>query len=260
MSLIDTHIHLYADEFYSDREALIAAAASKGINRFLLPNIDKDSIEGMLALCSSHKNACYPMFGLHPCSVKEDFEEQLSIIRSSYEENKKNTVAIGEIGLDFYWDLTYKKEQELAFRNQVDWAIEMDLPVVIHSRNSTNELIGILKEINNPRVHGVFHCFSGDLSQANEIIKLGFYLGIGGVVTFKNSGMDKVVPHLPIDRILLETDGPYLAPVPFRGKRNEPAYLKLIAEKIAELKNISLADLAIATTYNAEQLFKLKSV
>src|SRR5688572_20664309 len=256
MSISDTHIHLYAEEYSTDRDALIAAAHQAGIDRFLLPNIDKDSIDGMVALCTQWPENIQPMFGLHPCSVKEDFESQLEFIRNAYEKHKRNTVAIGEIGLDFYWDLTYKKEQELAFRKQVKWALEENLPIVIHSRNSTNELIEILKEINNPQLKGVFHCFSGDLAQANEIMGLGFHLGIGGVITFKNSGLDKVVPHLPLDRIVLETDGPYLAPVPHRGKRNEPAYLKLIAEKVAALKEITFEELTNITTYNASKLFK----
>ena len=259
MSITDTHIHLYAEEYNADRDALIAAAQKSGVERFLLPNIDKDSIDGMIALCIQWPENIQPMFGLHPCSVKEDFEAQLEYIHDAYVNHKHNTVAIGEIGLDFYWDLTYKKEQELAFRKQVKWALEENLPIVIHSRNSTNELIEILREINNPDIHGVFHCFSGDLAQANEIIGLGFHLGIGGVVTFKNSGLDKVVPHLPLDRIVLETDGPYLAPVPHRGKRNEPAYLKLIAEKVATLKEITFEELTDITTHNASKLFKSAS-
>jgi len=256
MNLIDTHIHFYAGEYDADRDELLKSARQSGVQKLLLPNIDTDTLQGMLELCSNWSDTFKPMFGLHPCSVKEDFEIQLQTIRESLMKHS-NAVAIGETGLDFYWDLTYKKEQEAAFRQQVDWAIEFDLPVVIHSRNATDELINILNEINNPLLRGVFHCFSGTPEQAAKILQLGFYLGIGGVVTFKNSGLDKIIPGLPLDRIVLETDGPYLAPVPYRGKRNEPGYLKLIADKVASLKGISLEAVAEATTKNASMLFKI---
>ena len=226
-----------------------------GVEHFFLPNIDKDSIQSMLDVCAIWKS-CRPMFGLHPCSVKEDYEEQLSVIHKVLTDHRQEAIAIGEVGLDFYWDVTYKKEQETAFRIQAQWALEMDLPLVIHSRNSTDELIDIISGMNEPRLKGVFHCFSGNLEQANKIVALGFYLGIGGVVTFKNSGLDKIIPDLPFDKLLLETDGPYLAPVPFRGKRNEPAYLRLVAEKIAEIKKISLDEVAAITSSNAKKLFQ----
>ena len=255
--LTDTHIHLYAEEYDSDRKLLIEQALQAGVSRFLLPNIDNSSLDGMLSLCYNYPGTCHPMIGLHPCYIKEDYAAQLQLIRSALEKDRKDVVAIGEIGLDFYWDLTFKKEQEVAFREQVQWALELELPIAIHSRNSTNELIDILKDINSPNLQGVFHCFSGNTQQAAEILNLGFYLGIGGVVTFKNSGLDKIIPELPLNRILLETDGPYLAPVPFRGKRNEPAYLKLIAEKVAALKGITLEELAKATSENASNLFKI---
>ncbi|MDQ3051980.1 MAG: TatD family hydrolase [Bacteroidota bacterium] len=260
MSLVDTHIHLYANDYDTDRDDLIVAARKSGVQRFCLPNIDTESLGGMLALSAKWKNVCFPMFGLHPCSVKEDYKKQLDVIYRSLQLNREQAVGIGETGLDFYWDLTHKKEQMDALLVQAQWAREMKLPLVIHSRNSTQEIIDLLKLLNAPDLTGVFHCFSGTADQAEQIIALGFYLGIGGVVTFKNSGLDTILPGLPLDRILLETDGPYLAPVPFRGKRNEPAYLKIITEKIAAIKSVSAEVIAEATTANAEMLFQLSSL
>ena len=193
------------------------------------------------------------MLGLHPCYVNESFKEQLAAIRNQIEIHKKKIVAIGEIGLDFYWDVTFKSQQEIAFREQAILAGEMRLPISIHSRNSTSELINLLREINHQDLKGVFHCFSGDINQADEIMNMGFYLGIGGVVIFKNSGLEKIVAEVPLEFIVLETDGPYLAPTPFRGKRNNPAYLKIIAEKIAEIKNITVEEVGRITTDNANR-------
>jgi len=257
MSLIDTHVHLYAEEFEKDLSALMEQAQHAGVSKFFLPNIDTESLSGMVAICERWKGVCFPMYGLHPCSVKDNYESELDIIRKALEENRSSVIAIGETGLDFYWDLTFKAEQEKAFREQAEWAVEFDLPIVIHSRDSTDALISIIKDINDPRLKGVFHCFSGNLLQANEIMDLGFYLGIGGVVTFKNGGLDKIIPEIPLNKIVLETDGPYLAPVPYRGKRNEPAYLKIVAEKMAALKGISLEELSRQTTENALKLFKI---
>ncbi len=254
--ITDTHIHLYAEEYDSDRDQLIAQAINAGTGRFLMPNIDDTSVAGMFDLYNRYPGICYPMAGLHPCYVKDDYKIKLEKIKAVLDANLQKVVAIGETGLDFYWDLTFKNEQELVFREQVAWAISYNLPVVIHSRNSTDELIAILKDINSEKLKGVFHCFSGNAAQAEAIIDLGFYFGLGGVATFKNSGLDKIIPSLRLDRILLETDAPYLAPVPYRGKRNEPAYLKLIAEKIAELKNITPGELAAITNQNVELLFK----
>ena len=255
--ITDTHIHLYAEEFDADRKQLIIQAQKAGVGKFLLPNIDGTSLEGMLLLCKEYPGVCFPMIGLHPCYIKEDYRAQLDLIQNALKEHRENVVAIGEIGLDFYWDLTFKKEQEIAFREQVSWSLEMNLPIAIHSRNSTEELITILNDIKSSKLQGVFHCFSGTAEQAVKIMDLGFYLGIGGVATFKNSGLDKILPEIPVERILLETDGPYLAPTPFRGKRNEPAYLKLIAEKVAEIKGISLEELGNVTSENALKLFKM---
>lgn len=257
MKLTDTHIHLYAEEYDSDRMALLDDAKNKGVSRFLIPNIDAGSVEPMFDLHAQFPDACFPMMGLHPCYVTAEFDQQLEALRKILTERKKSVFGIGEIGLDFYWDLTFKKQQELAFREQVKWALEFDLPIAIHSRNSTAEIIAILHELNNPALKGVFHCFSGDINQADQIINMGFMLGIGGVVTFKNSGLDKIVEQLPLESLLLETDGPYLAPTPFRGKRNEPAYLQLIAAKVAEIKKIAVDELAEVTSENARRLFKL---
>lgn len=257
MLLADTHIHLYAEEFEADRSQLIEEARSQGVGLFLMPNIDAGSVAGMMELAAGYKGVCLPMMGLHPCYIKEDFRDQLSLVKKHLFENRDQFVGVGEIGLDFYWDLTFKKEQELAFREQAMWAHELGLPISIHSRNSTAELITILRDLKLDGLKGVFHCFSGDMNQADEVMHLGFHLGIGGVVTFKNSSLAEIVRQVPLEYIVLETDGPYLAPAPFRGKRNVPAYLRLIAEKIASLKNLSLETIAAQTTRNARLLFNL---
>ncbi|MBL0341503.1 MAG: TatD family hydrolase [Bacteroidetes bacterium] len=258
--LIDTHIHLYAEEYDSDRDQLISHAIAAGVQKFILPNIDVESIAGMQQLCEKYSGNCFPMLGLHPCYVGSDYKSQIELIKSRFNEFKSEVVAIGEIGLDFHWDLTFRKEQEEAFRDQVVWANEINLPIAIHSRNATNEIIKILNELSLKNLKGVFHCFSGDINQADEILNMGFYFGIGGVVTFKNSGLDKIVSELPLQFILLETDGPYLAPTPYRGKRNEPAYISLVAEKIAEIKKLPLSEIVDSTTANAIKLFNLPTI
>lgn len=259
MNLTDTHIHLYAEEYEGDRTELINAALNAGVKRFIIPNIDSSSLDGMFQLTKSYPGTCLPMMGLHPCYVKENFRDELKVIYSTLSNPEANAVAIGEIGLDFYWDLTFRNEQETALKEQLHWAAEFNLPVAIHSRNSTDEVIAILKELQSLNLKGVFHCFSGDMKQAESILALGFYLGIGGVVTFKNSGLDKIVAEIPIANLVLETDGPYLAPAPYRGKRNVPSYLKLVAEKIADVKGISLEEVSDITTANAVKLFGLSS-
>lgn len=263
MILTDTHIHLYAEEFETNAVALIESAMQQDIKRFFLPNIDSTSVDGLFKITQQYPENCFAMLGLHPCYVKENFQAELTKIHQaitdavSTNDKSKAIYAIGEIGLDFYWDKTFTKEQELAFITQCHWADELELPIVIHSRNSTQELITILKNHPHLALSGIFHCFSGTLEQAKEIIDMGFYLGIGGVVTFKNGGMDKVVEQLDLKHIVLETDGPYLAPVPHRGKTNLPVYLKLVAEKIAELKNISVEEVAKITTENSFSIFKI---
>ena len=255
MNLIDTHSHIYSNEFDKDTAAILENAAKEGVQKILMPAIDATTHFQMQRLEKNYPELCSSMMGLHPCSVKENYLEELKTARA-YLDNRK-FVAVGETGLDFYWDKTFTKQQYAAFRTQIAWALEFDIPVVIHSRSSTDECIEVIKEFQNGTLKGVFHCFSGDMQQAREIIDLGFYLGIGGVVTFKNSGLDKIVEELSLDKIILETDAPYLAPVPFRGKRNEPSYLKYIVEKIATVKNMSTEEIALITSANAQKLFSL---
>ncbi len=254
MKFADTHTHLYAKEFDPDRDRLIQEAMAAGITRFFLPNIDSDSVEGMLALQKGYPDACYPMMGLHPCSVKEDYVEELAKLKT--ELDRGTFVAVGEIGIDLYWDKTFFPQQQEAFKTQCQWAVERDLPIVIHTRSSFDEAFALLDAMVQ-RPKGVFHCFSGNMEQAKHAIDLGFMLGIGGVVTFKNAGVDKVIADIDMQHIVLETDAPYLAPVPHRGKRNEPDYLLLVAEKIATLKGITMEQVADITTANALRLFKL---
>lgn len=255
MFLIDTHTHLYLEEFDEDRNEMVKRAIDSTVDKMLLPNIDSTSIDGMLNLCRTFPENCFPMMGLHPTSVKENYEDEIKIVDSWLE--KKKFYAIGETGIDLYWDKTHKKEQEKAFIHQIDLAKKYELPVVIHSRNSFDEIFTILEQHNSKELTGVFHCFTGNLSQAEKIIEMGFMLGIGGVITFKNSGLDKVIDELNLDQIILETDAPFLAPVPYRGKRNESAYLSIIAEKIALIKKMTIDTVANITTNNAQRLFKI---
>ena len=253
---IDTHTHLYSEEFNADRHEAINQAIEKGVTKFYMPNVDSSSIDGMLELEIHFPEHCFPMMGLHPCSVNENYREELDIVKKWLDLRQFS--AIGEIGMDLYWDKTFVKEQEIAFRQQIDWALEFNYTIVIHCRNAFDEILTILKSYSKlPK--GIFHCFSGDILQAQQIVALGnFKLGIGGVVTFKNSGLDKVVELLDLKDIVLETDAPYLAPMPHRGKRNESAYIPLIAQKIADIKNCMLIDVAEITTKNALQIFENK--
>ncbi|MCE2740835.1 MAG: TatD family hydrolase [Sphingobacteriales bacterium] len=254
MQLIDTHTHLYASEFDADRAAIIEKAIHNGITHFFLPNIDIHSIQPMLDLCWSFPNNCFPMMGLHPCSVDMHVDAHLFQIQKWFK--KRKFYAVGEIGLDYYWSTEFKTEQIKAFRMQIQWAIQQNLPVVIHSRNSNEDVIAILKEMKHPRLRGIFHCFGGDATQAAEVVDLGFLLGIGGVLTFKNGGLDKAIEDIPIQHLVLETDSPYLAPVPHRGKRNESFYIIEIARKLAELKKLGLSQVAEITTQNALKVFE----
>lgn len=252
---IDTHCHIYLPEFDTDRKKMIERAENEGVVSFLLPAIDKISNVLMLETESEFAGKCHSMMGLHPCSVKENFKDELKIAGDQLE--KRKFIAVGETGLDFYWDLTFAKEQEKAFRLQIEWALDYDLPVVIHSRNSLDACIKIIPEFQKGKLKGVFHCFSGTLEQSKQIIDLGFYIGIGGVVTFKNSGLDKIMESIDLRHVVLETDAPFLAPVPFRGKRNECSYLKFIAEKLSVIKSISQQEVAMITTDNAKKLFNI---
>ena len=255
MTMIDTHSHIYLPEFEQDRLAMLERAEKEGVKKILLPAIDSSSHEAMLKLEEEKPSAYLSMMGVHPCSVKEDFRGELKIVKDYLE--KRAFKAVGEIGLDFYWDKTFSAQQYAAFHEQIEWALHFELPIAIHSRNSTDECIKVVTEHQKGKLKGVFHCFSGDAGQAQQVTDLGFYLGIGGVVTFKNSGLDKVLEDVSMSNIVIETDAPYLAPVPFRGKRNEPSYLKYVVEKIASIKNISVDEVADITTANAEKLFSL---
>jgi len=251
--MIDTHCHLYLDDFDADRPAIIERANMESVERFYLPAIDSSIIARMLKMEQDYPGQCFAMMGLHPCSVKENFEEELQIAEQWL--SRRKFAAVGETGLDFYWDKTFTAQQYTAFRTQVGWAKKYNIPVVIHSRQSTPECIDVIKEMHDASLTGIFHCFGGSLEEALQITELGFYLGIGGVLTYKNSGLAGVIEKLPLDNIVVETDAPYLTPVPFRGKRNESAYLKYVVQKIAELKNISIEEVAEITTANANKLF-----
>jgi len=256
MEMIDTHTHLYSEQFDEDRDAMIQRALNEGVKRFFLPNIDSNSIKGMKDLVAKYPNNCYPMMGLHPCSVGKNVAEDLALIEKELASNKY--IAVGEIGIDLYWDKSFQQEQEMAFKKQIEWAKKLELPIVIHCREAFDEILTILDEVNDEQLSGVFHCFTGSLEQANHILNYGgFKLGIGGVVTFKNSGLDKVVEQLNLKDLVLETDAPYLAPVPFRGKRNESAYVSRVAEKLAEIFQLPLAKIAQQTTANALEIFKI---
>ena len=254
MQWIDTHAHLYGEDFSDDRTATIERAIKEGVYQLILPNIDSQSIEGMLALEQQFPGVCIPMMGVHPCYVNDNVDTELAAVEGWLE--KRPFKAIGEIGLDFYWDKTFTAQQYKAFRRQLDLARQYGIPVAIHSRESTRECIDEVRALQDGRLSGVFHCFGGTVEEAREIIDLGFYLGIGGVVTFKKSGLDVTLGEIGMEHIVLETDAPYLAPVPYRGKRNESSYIPLIGQKIADIKNLKIDDVAAITTSNALKLFK----
>ncbi|NOQ23979.1 MAG: YchF/TatD family DNA exonuclease [Bacteroidales bacterium] len=255
MQFIDTHTHLFLPEFDDDRNKVIVNAKENGVEKILLPNVDGTTTDSLLDLASKYPDFCYPMMGLHPTSVKENFKEELENVEHWLQQRK--FYAIGEIGMDLYWDKTYKIQQEKAFRYQIDLAKKYDLPIVIHARESFDEIFEIMDDVIDDKLFGVFHAFTGTDNQAKRIIEWGFKIGIGGIVTFKNSGLNEVVHNIDINHIVLETDSPYLSPVPKRGKRNESANITHIAEKIAEIKNITLREVAEKTTFNANQLFNL---
>jgi len=234
---------------------MIQRARDNGVSRMLMPAIDSTEHDAMLQLEQQYPGQCIAMMGLHPCSVKENVEKELTIVRNYFEQ--RSFLAVGEIGLDFYWDVSFKEQQYTSFHMQIDLALHYDIPIVIHSRESTDECIRVVKEHQKGNLKGVFHCFSGSAEQARQITDLGLYLGIGGVLTFKKSGLDAVMKETGINQVVLETDAPYLAPVPFRGKRNECSYIKYVAQKLADIKQISLEDAAAITTKNAEDLFGL---
>jgi TatD DNase family protein len=253
MLLTDTHTHLYYQEDIEKRDAMMQRCASNDINRLFLPNVDAASVQQVFDLVNAYPDKCYPMLGLHPCSVKADWEEELNKIKAAINQHK--IYAIGEIGIDLYWDKTTLPEQIAAFKDQINWAKSLKLPIVIHCREAFDEVFQVLDEENDDDLSGIFHCFTGSLQQARRAINLGFYLGIGGVVTYKNSGLDKIVAQIDLQHIVLETDSPYLTPVPHRGKPNESSYLIYVAQKVAELHQTSLDDVARITTANSEKVF-----
>ncbi len=253
MQLIDTHTHLYVKAFKNDIDAVMARALEAGVSRFYLPAIDSTETESMLQLESRYPGTCHAMMGLHPCSVKEDYETELKLVEDWL--SKRKFVAVGEIGLDYYWDRSFTGQQKDAFHRQIEWALHYDIPIVIHSRNSIDDCLEIVGQHQKGRLRGIFHCFTESLEAARKVMDLGFYMGIGGVLTYKNSGLAEVVREIPLEYLVLETDAPYLTPVPFRGKRNESSYIKYVAEKLAEIKGISLEELAKITTTNAEKIF-----
>lgn len=253
MQLIDSHAHIYLKEFKDDLNLIIDRAEETGVEAIYMPNIDHTSIDDMLSVADKYPGYCIPMMGLHPCSVNKNFERELYEVEEWLARG--GFAAVGEIGTDLYWDKTFWPQQQEALNIQIELARKFKLPFVIHCRDSIDETIELLKPENNNNLTGVFHCFTGSVKQAEEIVEMGFNLGIGGVATFKNGGLTEVLTKIPLENMMLETDSPYLAPVPYRGKRNEPAYVAGVCEKIAEVKNISVDAVATTTTTNSLTLF-----
>jgi TatD DNase family protein len=255
MSYIDTHTHLYLKEFENDRETVIQNALEEGVEKMLLPNIDRSSISEIQAMVLAYPGICYPMIGLHPTSVSADYSEILSEFENLLQKNKY--IGIGETGIDLYWDKTFKTQQIEAFKIQVEWAKRYKLPLVIHARESLQEIFTVLDELWDENLRGVFHSFSGTKEDASHVMEYGFFVGINGIITFKNSGLDIVVKEIPPDRILVETDSPFLSPVPKRGRRNESGNIKFIAEKLSEIYSLPLMEIAAITSRNAKMLFEI---
>lgn len=251
--LIDTHTHLYLENFATDLDEIIARAEQKNVRKFYLPAIDSETHRAMIELESRFPGRCISMMGLHPCSVKDNYKDELNIVLQWLEQ--REFVAIGEIGLDYYWDKTHVAQQKESFRIQMEWALERSIPIVIHSRDSMDDSIDEVVPFAKRGLRGIFHCFSGNADQAKRIIDSGFYLGIGGVLTYKKSGLAEALSDISIESMVLETDSPFLTPVPFRGKRNESSYLLYVAEKLAEIKGISVEEVARITSANAENIF-----
>lgn len=254
MNLTDTHTHLYVEEFDLDRSQVISNAIKNGVTRMLLPNIDSTTREAMLQLVTNYPSNCFPMMGLHPTSVNKNFEKELELVHKELSKPGKY-FGVGEIGIDLYWEKTYREQQIESFRRQLQLAKQYKLPVSIHTRDAFDITLQTVKEELTDDLTGVFHCFTGNVEQANKIIDIGFKLGIGGIVTFKNAGLDKVVKKLPLETLVLETDSPYLTPSPYRGKRNQSAYLVYIADKIAEIFNVKKEKVAEITQQNVDNLF-----
>lgn len=253
MTLIDTHTHLYVKEFNADIHEVIQRANAEGVKKFYLPAIDSSENDSLLALEKKYPESIFAMTGLHPCSVSEKFEDELKQIEMQL--SQRQFAAIGETGLDFYWDTSFKDQQYESLRTHIEWAIQYKRPLVLHTRNAMEETIEVIRSYSNQNLFGIFHCFGGSLQNAKDIIDMGFLLGIGGVLTYKNSGLSEVLKEVDLKYLVLETDSPYLSPVPFRGKRNESSYLKYIAQKLADVKKISVEEVADQTTKNAEAVF-----
>ncbi|HEX5112481.1 MAG TPA: TatD family hydrolase, partial [Saprospiraceae bacterium] len=245
----DTHCHIYVPEFDSDQAEMMERATEAGVTRMMMPNIDLESVERVMTQAGSYPGHCFPMMGLHPCSVKEDYKTVLGEIEKLLFHGKY--IGVGETGIDLYWDTTFKQQQIEAFELQIDWALQLGLPVIIHSRESLDLNIEIISRKQDGRLRGIFHCFGGSLEQAHRIHELGFKIGIGGTVTYKNSTLPSVLPEIPSSMIVLETDAPYLTPVPFRGKRNESSYIPIIAAKVADILQVSMVELSGLTNENA---------
>ncbi len=257
MKIVDTHTHLYLEEFDTDRNGVVKEAINNGVNTMLLPNIDRTTIEAMEILSKSFPENCFPMMGLHPTSVKNDYEKELTLIEQKLEDGQY--IAVGEIGIDLYWDKTFHEQQKDAFRRQLRMAKKHHLPVTIHTRDSFQDVYPIVKAELDDDLKGVFHCFLGTVDEAKKIMDLGFLMGVGGVITFKNAKIGEVIKDVPDRYLIFETDAPYLTPVPFRGKRNQSAYIPYILEKTASLKKMPPETLADITTENAVKLFQLEN-
>ena len=256
MRFIDTHAHLYSSPLNENRELIIQNAINNGIDTIIMPAIDSDTLESMLELEAAYPNNCIAMMGLHPCSVKDNVQQELDIVEAQLK--KRKFIAIGEIGLDYYWDKTFIQQQIEAFTTQMQWALEKQLPIVIHTRNAMGETIEAVKPFAKKGLRGIFHCFSGSQESAQQIISMGFHLGLGGVLTYKNAAVAEAIKEIPMSHLVLETDAPYLSPVPYRGKTNEPAFMIEVAKKLAEIKNIPLQEVAAITTNNAKAVFGIE--
>jgi TatD DNase family protein len=250
--MIETHAHIYDSQYDVDLNDMLNRAWNSGIEEIWMPNCDANTVNRMLEIADKEPERCLPMIGLHPCYVNETFEKELRVMEDWL--GKRKFIAIGEIGMDLFWDKTYRAQQEEAFLYQCKLAVDHGLWIDIHSREAFAETVTLIERFSNPTLKGIFHCFTGTLDEAKTAIELGFKLGIGGVATFKNGGLDKVLPHLSLEDIVLETDSPYLAPVPYRGKRNEVAYIELVAQKVADLMEVSKRELIEQTTKNAKQV------
>lgn len=255
---IDTHTHLYDDETIEQQDETIRRAIAAGVSKMYMPNCDSSTLAAMMEIAQRFPNNCYPMIGLHPCYVKENYKEELAIVEAAIANNK--FAAVGEVGLDFYWDRAHDEQQKIAFKQQIDWAIQYKLPVIIHSRSSTKECIDIIRKKQNGNLVSIFHCYSGTADEAKEIVALGGYLGIGGVVTYKKNTLPEVLKAVSIKDIVLETDAPYLAPVPYRGKRNESAYIPIIAQSVADIYELPISEVAVQTTQTATKIFTAQTI